>query len=178
VVFKTLETIWIKQNLDRLEELSQPEQHAYKRKHNCGTALLDLHNHIDDVMIIQDLIRESADTHPNVIRDTTGDTVVDPPSHNNVTSLKSDPNNVTNQTPATPNSISNDERSPSYDNRALVYFFDIKSAFASGNRRRLFHDLCCKFPGDKFVTKLRNCYNNLKMQVQLSFAGVGDVEVD
>ena len=115
-VLKTAESLWVQQNIARLEELSGPEQHAYKRGHGVHTALHALHSHI-----------------------------------NQVTTSKCG---------------------------GLVYFFDLCKAFGSGNRVRLFHDLQTKFPGDKFISKLKNCYNNLKMQVQLGFTAQADVEVD
>ena len=39
----------------------------------------------------------------------------------------------------------------------FVFFFDLRRAFSSGNRERLFFDLIAKFPGEKFIHKLRNC---------------------
>lgn len=57
-------------------------------------------------------------------------------------------------------------------------FLDIKGAFGSCNRKRTFFDLAAKFPGDKFVHKLKNIYNNLKMQVDLGFTDKSDVEVE
>ena len=57
-----------------------------------------------------------------------------------------------------------------------MFFFDLRRAFSSGNRERLFFDLIAKFPGEKFIHKLRNCYNNLMMHINLGFTDVKDIE--
>ena len=57
----------------------------------------------------------------------------------------------------------------------FVFFFDVKRAFGSANRDRLFQDLQAKFPGDLFVKKLKNCYNNLMMKVDLGFISIDEV---
>ena len=57
----------------------------------------------------------------------------------------------------------------------FVYFFDIKKAFGSANRKRAFADLKLRFPGDGFLDKLLKCYNNLKMNVNLGFCTIDDI---
>ena len=57
----------------------------------------------------------------------------------------------------------------------LVYFFDVKSAFGSANRVRAFKDLYCKFPGEKYIEKVQNCYMDLKMDINLGFMTVEDI---
>lgn len=103
-------------NIDRLEELAGPEQHAYVRNRSVGSALLALHAHIEEVT---------------------------------------------------------DE----FGGGILTYF-DIKGAFGSCNRIRTFHDLAAKFPGDRFVDKLRHVYNSLVMQVDLGFVDKSEVKAD
>ena len=60
----------------------------------------------------------------------------------------------------------------------VLYCFDLKKAFSSGCRVNVFKDLCAKFPGDKFLIKLKNVYNNLKLHVALGFTDASNVEVD
>jgi len=50
-----------------------------------------------------------------------------------------------------------------------AYFLDIKTSFGSGCRARYFHDLVCRMPVNKFLLKISNLYNKLKMQVSLGF---------
>ena len=115
-LLKSFESFWVSSNIDRLEELAGPEQHAYVRNRSVGTALLALHNHIEDII---------------------------------------------------------DEYGG-----GIVTYFDIKGAFGSCNRVRTFYDLAAKFPGDKFVEKLRHVYNSLVMQVDLGFVDKTDIEID
>ena len=39
----------------------------------------------------------------------------------------------------------------------IVYFFDVKSAFGSTNRRNAFDDLFAKFPSEKYLKKVEKC---------------------
>ena len=57
----------------------------------------------------------------------------------------------------------------------LVYFFDVKSAFPSNNRRNAFDDLFAKFPSEKYLRKVEKCYNKLMMDVNLGFMTVTDI---
>ena len=59
-----------------------------------------------------------------------------------------------------------------------IVFLDIAGAFGSCNRNRTFFDLAAKFPGDRFVDKLKNAYNNLKMHVDLGFVDKSDIEIE
>ena len=60
----------------------------------------------------------------------------------------------------------------------IVTYLDISGAFGSCNRVRTFYDLAAKFPGDKFVDKLRHVYNSLVMQVDLGFVDKSEVEIE
>ena len=60
----------------------------------------------------------------------------------------------------------------------IITYLDISGAFGSCNRVRTFYDMAAKFPGDKFVNKLRHIYNSLIMQVDLGFIDKSEVEVE
>ena len=40
----------------------------------------------------------------------------------------------------------------------------------------MFMDFRAKFPGDPFINKLKNCYDNLTMTVDLGFTKVSGIE--
>ena len=58
----------------------------------------------------------------------------------------------------------------------IVYFFDVKSAFGSTNRRNAFNDLFAKFQSEKYLKKVANCYDKLRMDINLGFMTVSDIE--
>ena len=58
----------------------------------------------------------------------------------------------------------------------LVYFFDVKSAFGSANRARGFQDLFAKFPSEKYLKKVQKCQNNLKMNIDLGFMSIPNID--